>query len=99
TFALKYSNDKNLESSEQHHARLFGTAHLPSRDLPSCLSFTYQTKDDRSSKLSVFVHNRTVWRSRSRLGQSENHIQLNISLPTVNSLPKATLIGFDGQVT
>ncbi|CAF2645033.1 unnamed protein product [Rotaria sp. Silwood2] len=100
SFVLKYSNDKeNLQSSERHNARLLGTTHLSSRDAPSCLTFDYQITDDKSNKLSVFVHNRTVWRSRLRSEQSNIHIQLNISSPATSSLRIATRIAFDGQIT
>ncbi|CAF4738825.1 unnamed protein product [Rotaria sp. Silwood1] len=101
SFVLKYSNDKeNLQSSELYNARLLGIAHLSSRDSPSCLTFDYLITDDKSNKLSVFVHNRTVWRSRLRSEQSAIHIQLNISSPSsTSSLRMDTLIAFDGQVT
>lgn len=70
SFVLKYSNDnENLQSSEQYRARLLGTVHLLSRDSPSCLSFNYKLTDEKSTKLSVFVDNRTIWRSRIKSGQ------------------------------
>ncbi|CAF0847412.1 unnamed protein product, partial [Rotaria sordida] len=100
SFVLKDSNDKeNLQSSKRNSARLLGTTHLSSQDSPSCLTFDYQITDDKSNKLSVFVHNRTIWRNRLRSEQSDIHIQLNISSISTSSLRMATLIAFDGQVT
>ncbi len=62
---LKYPDDKEtLQSSKTHHARLLGTAHVSSRDSPSCLTFVYQVTGDKSNKLSVFVNNQRIWRSR-----------------------------------
>ncbi|CAF4044180.1 unnamed protein product, partial [Rotaria sordida] len=100
SFVLKYSSDKeNLQSSKRYNARLLGTGYLSSRNSPSCLTFDYQITDDKSDRLSVFAHNRTIWSSRLRSGQSDIHIQLNISSSSASSLRMATLIAFDGQLT
>lgn len=64
-FVLKYPDDKEtLQSSKEYHARLIGTAHLSSRNSPSCLTFTYQIIGDKSNKLSVLINNQIIWRSR-----------------------------------
>jgi hypothetical protein len=69
-FVLKYPDDEETrQSSKQYHARLIGTAHLSSRDSPSCLTFTYEITGDKSNKLSIFVNNRSIWRSRLPQGQ------------------------------
>ena len=69
-FVLKYSDDNKIQqSSWQHHALLLSTAHLSSRDLPSCLTFAYQITGDKSNRLSVLVNNRTIWRSGLRSRQ------------------------------
>jgi hypothetical protein len=70
TFVLKNPDDKEtLQSSERYRARLLGTAHLSSRDSPSCLTFAYQVTGDKSNKLSVSVKNLTIWRHRFLQGQ------------------------------
>jgi len=69
-FVLKYPDDEEAQqSSKQYYARLIGTAHLSSRDSPSCLTFTYEITGDKSNKLSIFVNNRSIWRSRLPQGQ------------------------------
>ncbi|UJR31098.1 hypothetical protein I4U23_018606, partial [Adineta vaga] len=100
SFVLKYLDDKEtLQSSQQNSARLIGTAHLSSRDSPSCLTFTYQIMGDKSNKLSVFVDKQYTWRSRLIQGQSRTQVQLNISSQiTIGSSRTATLIAFDGQL-
>jgi hypothetical protein len=97
SFLLEYPDDKETSlSSEQHHARLLGTAHLSSRDLPSCLTFTYKVTGDKSNKLSVFVNNRSVWSHSFNWSQ----IQLNVSSSSLTNSPRATTeIAFDGQFT
>jgi hypothetical protein len=69
-FVLKNPDDKEtLQSSERHRARLLGTAHLSSRDSPSCLTFAYQVTGGKSNKLAVSVNNRYIWRHRFSQGQ------------------------------
>ncbi|CAF1276484.1 unnamed protein product [Adineta steineri] len=101
SFILKYPDDKEiLQSSEQHSARLIGTAHLASRDSPSCLTFTYQITGDKSNKLSIFIDKQHIWRSRLVQEHTQTQVQLNISSSTTTGLTRtATRIAFDGQLT
>ncbi|CAF4340546.1 unnamed protein product, partial [Adineta steineri] len=101
SFVLKYPDDKEtLQSSEQHSARLIGTAHLASRDSPSCLTFAYQITGDKSNKLSVFIDKQYIWRSRLVQEHSQIQVQLNISSSTTTgSTRTATSIAFVGQLT
>ena len=68
-FVLKSPDNKEtLQSSKQYRARLLGTAHLSAPHSPSCLTFAYQIIGDQSTKLSMMINNRTVWRSRLSMG-------------------------------
>ncbi|CAF3894466.1 unnamed protein product [Adineta steineri] len=101
SFILKYPDDKEiLQSSEQHFARLIGTAHLASRDSPSCLTFIYQITGDKSNKLSVIIDKQHIWRSRLVQKHGQTQVQLNISSSTTTGITRtATRIAFDGQLT